>query len=87
MSAETPLLRRKRLHMRSIRRGIKEMDVILSRYCEARLAVLEGGALDRYEALLDENDHDLYRWISGQEDAPEALRPAILDIRAHATGA
>lgn len=82
MSAtETPENRRKRLHMRSMRRGIKEMDLILMRYAEARLADLAPGDLDLYEALLSENDQDLYQWVSGQNAPPQPLAGLVADIR------
>ena len=77
---ETPEHRLKRLTMRSMRRGIKEMDIILMRYADARLAAMDAAQLDAYEALLEENDQDLYQWVSGQRPAPEALRPLITDI-------
>ena len=77
---ETPEHRLKRLTMRSMRRGIKEMDIILMRYADARLAAMDAAQLDAYEALLEENDQDLYQWVSGQRPAPEALRPLIIDI-------
>ncbi|MEC3863024.1 succinate dehydrogenase assembly factor 2 [Mesobacterium sp. TK19101] len=77
---ETPENRLKRLTMRSMRRGIKEMDIILSRYAAARLSSMSGAELDAYEALLSENDQDLYQWVSGQIPAPDALAPMIADI-------
>ena len=40
MTPETPETRIKRLRMRSMRRGIKEMDIILMRYADRRLADL-----------------------------------------------
>tara|TARA_Y100001956_G_scaffold44366_1_gene43255 strand:+ start:207 stop:467 length:261 start_codon:yes stop_codon:yes gene_type:complete len=85
--AETRENRLKRLQMRSMRRGIKEMDIILMRYAAARLEAMDDAALDAYDALLSENDQDLYQWVSGQQDAPEDLRDQISDIRAVATGA
>ncbi|WP_292293613.1 succinate dehydrogenase assembly factor 2 [Marivita sp.] len=72
--------RLKRLSMRSMRRGIKEMDIILSRYAEERLDSFDEAALDRYDALLSENDQDLYQWVSGQKPPPDPLRDMILDI-------
>ncbi|WP_417605406.1 succinate dehydrogenase assembly factor 2 [Primorskyibacter flagellatus] len=77
---ETRAIRLKRLKMRSMRRGIKEMDILLSRYADARLAQLDSLQLDRYEMLLDESDQDLYQWVSGQKPAPEALAALIEDI-------
>ncbi|APZ53696.1 succinate dehydrogenase assembly factor 2 [Salipiger abyssi] len=78
--SETPEHRLKRLSMRSMRRGIKEMDIILMRYSEAKLAQMDAAQLDAYEALLEENDQDLYQWVSGQRPAPDALRGLIDDI-------
>lgn len=61
---------RKRLYMRSIRRGIKEMDLILKGFADAHLDQMERAELDLYDRLLSENDHDLYQWVSGQTDVP-----------------
>ncbi|QFT92506.1 Antitoxin CptB [Roseovarius sp. THAF9] len=81
--AETRL---KRLRMRSMRRGIKEMDILLMRFSEARLATLTPAELDLYEVLLEENDQDLYQWVTGQTDPPEHLAPLIAQVRAVSTG-
>ena len=74
--------RLKRLAMRSMRRGIKEMDIILSRYAEMRLEGFDDAMLDRYDALLSENDQDLYQWVSGQKAPPDDLHDMISDISA-----
>jgi len=79
---ETHETRLKRLRMRSMRRGIKEMDLILVRFSDARLDAMDAAALDAYEALLDENDQDLYAWISGQQPLPERVRALIEEIAA-----
>jgi antitoxin CptB len=81
---ETPDIRLKRLFMRSIRRGTKEMDIILGRFAEERLHSLDPDTLDTYEALLDEADADLYPWISGQIAPPEQYRGLVATIGAHA---
>ncbi|MGC3939317.1 succinate dehydrogenase assembly factor 2 [Roseobacter sp. EG26] len=62
----------KRLKMRSMRRGIKEMDLILHRFAQDNLDTMDEAGLDLYDAMLSENDHDLYQWVSGQNDVPEA---------------
>lgn len=67
----------KRLRMRSMRRGIKEMDLILSAYADATLDRMSDGDLDLYDSLLNENDQDLYQWVTGQEMPPEPLAPLI----------
>lgn len=82
--SEEQAVRLKRLMMRSARRGIKEMDIILGRYAEAQLAAMDGAALDVYERLLDENDHDLYQWVTGQVPPPPAFAQLIGEIAHHA---
>ncbi|ETX14873.1 hypothetical protein OCH239_21220 [Roseivivax halodurans JCM 10272] len=77
MSEETREVRLKRLKMRSSRRGTKEMDLILMRFAETRLPDLGAEELDRYEALLEESDTELYTWISGQIAPPEAHAPMV----------
>ena len=79
---ETRETRLRRLAMRSMRRGIKEMDVILSRFAELHLGGLDDAMLDSYDALLRENDHDLYYWVSGVEEPPETFAPLVARIRA-----
>ncbi len=66
--------------MRSMRRGTKEMDILLIRFAGARLQEMDASALDAYEALLEENDQDLYQWISGQAPAPEVHAPLVAEI-------
>ncbi|MCB1366245.1 MAG: succinate dehydrogenase assembly factor 2 [Rhodobacteraceae bacterium] len=70
MSTESPDIRLKRLKMRSWRRGTKEMDLILGPFSDTGLAALGAQALDDYERLLEENDQDLYQWLSGQLPVP-----------------
>ena len=77
---------RKRLHMRSIRRGIKEMDLILSAFSATHLAALDRDQLTTYDALLSESDHDLYQWVSGQSGEPERYGALMDIIRAGAVG-
>ena len=76
--------RRKRLHMRAWWRGTKEMDLILGPFADARLAAMDAAALSAFEAVLEENDQDLYRWITDQGAAPSALRPLLAEIAVHA---
>ncbi len=68
---ETSENRLKRVKMRSWRRGIKEMDIILGGFADSRLAMLSAAELDAYEAMLNENDQDLYKWVSGALPTPE----------------
>ncbi|MFX0547057.1 succinate dehydrogenase assembly factor 2 [Roseovarius sp. S1116L3] len=77
---ETREIRLRRLTMRSMRRGIREMDILLMRYSRARLEGLSDEQLDLYDALLEENDQDLYQWVSGQVPPPAQYSAMIDDI-------
>jgi antitoxin CptB len=78
--SESPQIRLKRLYMRSIRRGTKEMDIVLGHFAAERLPGLDAATLDLYEALLDEADADLYRWVSGQAPAPAPFADLLAEI-------
>jgi antitoxin CptB len=80
--SESRETRIKRLKMRSMRRGIREMDLVLSAFADARLASLSDAELDIYDALLSENDHDLYQWITGQSSASAPYAAMISQISA-----
>ena len=74
-------IRLKRLHMRSIRRGIKEMDLILTKFSETQLHTLSDSELDLYDALLSENDQDLYQWVTDQAPPPEQFLGLISNVK------
>ncbi len=77
---ETREHRLKRMKMRAMRRGIKEMDIILERYADDNLAQMSDSELDLFDALLLENDQDLYQWVTGQQPAPERFSRLISAI-------
>ena len=66
--------------MRSMRRGTKEMDIILTRFADARLADMGADDLALYDTLLSENDQDLYQWVTGQAEAPDRFAGLIAQI-------
>lgn len=82
--------RLRRLRMRSWRRGTREMDLILGPFADANLGRLDAAALDAYEALLEENDQDLYPWITarlnGNAGGPATHAPMLDLIAGHAAG-
>ena len=82
MTSESPEHRLKRLKMRSMRRGIKEMDLILGPFADKGLAALDAATLDLYERMLGENDQDLYQWFSGQKAAPDEYVALIAHVSA-----
>ena len=63
-------IRRKRLLYRSWHRGTREADLLLGGFAEAHLAGFDEARLDRYEALLECPDADLFDWIAGRALPP-----------------
>ena len=55
---------------RSWHRGTRESDLILGRFADAQLAGFDEAQLDRYEALLDYPDADIFDWVSGRAAPP-----------------
>ena len=80
--SETPETRLKRLRIRSWRRGTKEMDLLLGPFADQALADLAEAQLDAYEALLSENDQDLYAWMSGTTPPAAPHGPIVSTVRA-----
>ena len=74
-------LKRKRLKMRSMRRGIKEMDLILKNFADLNLNLMTELELEKFENLLLENDQDLYQWSSGQVAPKKEFVDVIEDIK------
>ncbi|MEM6305238.1 MAG: succinate dehydrogenase assembly factor 2 [Pseudomonadota bacterium] len=79
---EDPEHRIKRLQMRSNRRGIKEMDLILGGFAQTQLEGRDDAWLQTYDAMLNENDHDLYQWVTGKQAPPAQFDDVIGDIKA-----
>ena len=82
-------IRLRRLRMRSWRRGMKEMDLILGHFADGPLAGLLPADLDAYEAILQENDQDLYLWITaringGDNRGPVGISSMLDRIASHA---
>lgn len=63
--------KRRRLIFRSAHRGIKEMDLIMGGFANAHVPDFTESELAEYDALLCNNDPDLYNWITEKEPAPD----------------
>ncbi len=70
MPEESTETRLKRLRFRSWHRGFKEADLMLGHFADESLARLTPEQIDRYEALIAVEDHDLYNWIVGRAPTP-----------------
>jgi antitoxin CptB len=73
-------LRRKRLLFRSRRRGTRETDLLLGHFAERCLGTLSDDQLDRYEALLERTDRELFDWILDRESPPPECDNDVLKL-------
>ncbi len=69
-----PELRRKvlvnRLLYRSRQRGFLEMDLLVGIWAEKQIPQLSENMLQQFEIVLDQENPDLYKWLTGQEQPP-----------------
>ena len=72
---------RKRLSIRSWRRGTKELDLILGRFSDENLVKLDMSELDLFEQLLSNDDHLIYGWLFEKEESPKIFKSLVKQIR------
>jgi antitoxin CptB len=77
---EDTATRRKRLRFRSWHRGLKETDLLLGNFADRHLEDFGEAELDLYEALLEENDPDVFAWITGSKQPPVAHNTSVLKL-------
>ncbi len=75
---------RKRLIYRSWHRGTREMDLIMGSFADKYMAGFSKDELEVYDALLQQNDPDLYNWIAGVENPPANIISDVFEkLRNH----
>ena len=62
-----------RIRFRAWRRGFREADLILGPFADRHAPSMSTDELDRFEALLEQPDHDIYGWILGSLPVPAAF--------------
>ena len=62
--------RRRKILFRAWHRGMREMDLILGSFADDVLRAMPEGELDALEALMAEDDRDLFKWIMGEVPVP-----------------
>ena len=72
---------RKRLSIRSWRRGTKELDLILGQFSDKNMNKLKMSELNLYEQFLSNDDYLIYNWLFGKEDSPEIFKSLIKRIQ------
>ena len=77
--SETIEIRRKRLLYLATYRGFKEADLLIGGFAKTHLPDMDEQELDQFEALLHQNDRELYAWATDKADAPTNLAGSVLD--------
>ncbi|MCH7539595.1 MAG: succinate dehydrogenase assembly factor 2 [Proteobacteria bacterium] len=72
--------RLKRLLFRSWHRGTREMDLLLGNFARRHLESFTEDQLDRFEALIELGDPELFAWISGLESVPPGLDNDVMSL-------
>ncbi len=77
LSSEGLDVRRRRLLFRAWHRGMREMDLIMGRFADARIATLGEAELAEFERLIEVPDPDLLAWITGEGAVPQNSDSAV----------
>ena len=70
----------KRLKIRSWRRGMKEMDIILGKFIDQEIQTMDDNEITAYENLLNNDDQTIFSWILNKEKIPEEFIDIIKKI-------
>jgi len=70
--------KRKQIIYRANHRGIKEMDILLGGYADARVMTMDDAELASFEALMAESDRDLLSWFTGEVPVPDGFAPELI---------
>lgn len=63
------------------------MDFLLGGFADANLPHFSGVQAERYEALLELGDQELFHWLSGTAPVPEDYQSDVMDqLLAYARG-
>ena len=63
-------VRRRRLVFRAWHRGMREVDLLLGRFADARVPDMSEANLVAFEALLDLPDPEILSWMTGEAEVP-----------------
>lgn len=66
-------IRIKKLLYRSYYRGCKETDQIVGGYAKKYIENMSDKELTELEEILEQNDNDLYDWLSNKKQMPEFM--------------
>jgi len=78
--------RRRRILFRCWHRGMREVDLLLGQFADARIDQLSEDELDQLEHFMDAQDVDIFSWFAGSKPVdPAYARPIFDTIKAFHT--
>lgn len=63
------------------RRGLLELDLLLTRFLDQRYMELTTDQQQAFQRLLERPDQSLFAWLQGQESSPDEFRNIITIIK------
>jgi antitoxin CptB len=66
------------------RRGMKELDLLLSRWLDVQWIAADAGRRQAFRQLLDETDPQIAEWLLGGTRPPDATLAGLIDEIVHA---
>lgn len=73
-------MRLRRVKFRAWHRGFREADMILGPFADLYLDGFTSAQMDAFEALIDQEDQDIYGWIVGRIETPAEFDGEILNL-------
>ncbi len=70
-------IRRRKVLFRSWHRGIREMDLVLGQFADAKIGTMSEAELDDYEQLMEAQDRDIFAWLTGEAETPQNFDTAV----------
>jgi antitoxin CptB len=71
--------RRRRVLFRSWHRGMREVDLLLGQFADARIGDLTEEELDQFEHFMDAQDPDIFSWFAGSKPVDPAYAAPIFE--------
>jgi antitoxin CptB len=78
--------RRRKILYRCWHRGMREVDLLLGQFADARIQHLSEAELDQLETFMEAQDADIFSWFAGSKPVDPAFDAPIFEtIRAFHT--
>jgi len=62
-----------KLLYRSKQRGFLELDLLMGLWAEENIPKMDMHTMEEFSAVLDQENPDMFKWLTGQEQAPETM--------------